>query len=238
MKNHVLLLLALSALVFIGCKNEPTADAAANTNTELAEATTPTPGQMEAISTLAKNDALTLSINTAASFIEWTGSSANGSSHHGTIKLLNGGLNIIRGNLKRSSFELDMNSIAVSDLEGEKKADLEGHLKNNDFFDVGKFPVGTFEIRGINFPVDQNADYSYDIKGRLTLKGITKEVKFPITIGVKDGNVTVTSPEFSINRTEWDIKYKSGILGTIKDEIINDEVKLKINIVAPLPNAQ
>jgi polyisoprenoid-binding protein YceI len=237
MKKHIFSLLALSALVFIGCKNEPTADAATSTNSELVEATTPTPGQMEEISTLAKSDALTLSVNTAASFIEWTGSSANGS-HHGTIKLLNGGLNIIRGNLKRSSFELDMNSIAVSDLEGEKKADLEGHLKNNDFFDVGKFPVGTFEIRGINLPVDQNADYSYDIKGRLTLKGIAKEVEFPITIGVKDGNVTVTSPEFSINRTEWDVKYKSGILGTIKDEIINDDVKLKINLVAPLPNVQ
>ena len=65
-------------------------------------------------------------------------------------------------------------------LEGEKKTDLEGHLKNQDFFEVEKFPTGHFEIVKVEEMAIENA--THKITGNLTLKGITKSVEFPIKI--------------------------------------------------------
>ena len=49
--------------------------------------------------------------------------------------------------VESGSFVIDMNSISGTDLEaGKGKADLEGHLKNEDFFDVTKFPTAKFVI--------------------------------------------------------------------------------------------
>ena len=43
--------------------------------------------------------------------------------------------------------------------------------------------------------------------------------------------VKITTPEFTINRTEWGVNYNSGILGTVKDKLIADDVKLSITLV-------
>jgi hypothetical protein len=45
----------------------------------------------------------------------------------------------------------------------------------------------------------------------------------------------VEAPEFAINRVEWDIKYKSGFIGTVKEKIIDDFVKLKFRLEAEAP---
>jgi polyisoprenoid-binding protein YceI len=230
------LLLSLSLLLFAACKNDPPAEVEAGSDTKKALEAITTPNEdMKPISSLAEaSDVMELSPNTAASFIEWTGSSATGSSHSGTIRLLNGSFHIIRGNLKRGVFEIDMNSIAVNDLQGADKSDLENHLKDADFFDVAKHPTGQFEIAGFTLPEEGNTGITHNLKGKLTLKGITKVVMVPVKLAVEGNNINVTSPEFTINRTDWGIKYNSGMIGTVKDKIISDEIKLKINVVVPV----
>ena len=42
---------------------------------------------------------------------------------------------------------LDMSTINCTDLEGEWKQKLEGHLKSDDFFSVEKYPFASFEIK-------------------------------------------------------------------------------------------
>ncbi len=233
MKKQVLLF-SLSLLLFAACKNDPPAEAGNDAEKTLEAITTPKE-DMKPISSLAEaSDVMELSPNTAASFIEWTGSNATGSAHSGTIKLLNGSFHIIRGNLKRGVFDIDMHSIVVTDLEGADKSDLENHLKDADFFDVAKYPTGQFEIAGLNLPEDGTKAITHNLKGKLTLKGVTKEVMVPVHLAVEGDNIKVTSPEFTINRTDWGIKYNSGMIGTVKDKIINDEIKLKINVVVPV----
>ena len=75
-------------------------------------------------------------------------------------------------------------------------------------------------------------DATHEIEGNLTLKGITKGVKIPAHISITEGKVSAVTPAFTINRTEWGINYKSGVIGTAADKIINDEVGLVINLVA------
>ena len=45
------------------------------------------------------------------------------------------------GNITGGEFVIDMNSIACTDLEGDSKGQLEGHLKSDDFFGVENHPT-------------------------------------------------------------------------------------------------
>src|SRR5690606_10077356 len=94
-------------------------------------------------------------VNTGASQIEWEGSKPTGT-HTGFIKLAEGKLSLDQSNtIESGEFVLDLTSITVTDLEGDYKASLEGHLKGTaekgvtDFFDITNFPNGSFAVTGV-----------------------------------------------------------------------------------------
>jgi len=71
-------------------------------------------------------------INVEKSSIKWVGKKVTGQ-HDGTINFGSGTLVFEGKKLKGGSFEVNMTSIAVSDLEaGKGKEKLEGHLKSGD----------------------------------------------------------------------------------------------------------
>ncbi len=221
MKKQAIFLLSLAAIFWVSCQSEPA-------KTAPASAAPPTETAMNVADGL-------YAVNTANSVIEWVGTKANGSQHSGTIKLQNGELNLFQGNITGGKMVLDMNSIAVTDLEGGEKADLESHLKNADFFEVDKFPTGGFEF-GSTLPLTEDATGAKHVAaGSLTLKGISKAIRIPFNMRSEGGKVIVETPEFSINRVEWDIKYKSGFIGTVKEKMIDDFVKLKFKLEAEAP---
>ena len=224
MKNPINFLLALLFLgLFTACGNAPAG--------EQVKAEDP----VEAPEAPASTEALAYTVNTNSSFIEWTGAKLTGDSHSGRISMSKGELSVQDGNIVGGSFELDMNSISNTDQEpGKGKEKLEGHLKSGDFFEVEKFPTGSFEIVS-STPVEGNPEVSHNITGNLTLKGITKSVSIPVKVALNDGNLGAKTPSFTIDRTEWDVKFNSGLLGTAKDKIINDQVGLVISLIA---NAQ
>jgi polyisoprenoid-binding protein YceI len=125
-----------------------------------------------------------------------------------------------------------MNSIANSDLTAENgKEKLEGHLKTGDFFETEKYPTGKFEITSVS-AASGVEDATHLIEGNLTMKGVTKSVKLPAHVAITDSKITAVTPAFTINRTEWGITFKSGIIGTVKDKSINDEIGLVISLAA------
>ena len=75
----------------------------------------------------------------------WKGYKVTGS-HVGIITIKSGHLNFDKDILTGGSFEIDMSTITVTDLEGEYKGKLEGHLKSDDFFGVEKFPTATLQL--------------------------------------------------------------------------------------------
>lgn len=177
-------------------------------------------------------EAAAYAVDLTNSLIEWEGTKPTGDSHSGTIKLSKGELSVKDGNLVGGSFVLDMNSIENTDQEaGKGKEKLEGHLKSGDFFEVEKFPQGTFEIASVE-AVEGKEDVSHTITGNLTMKDITKSVTIPVKVEMADGKIMATTPSFTIDRTEWDIKFNSGLIGTLKDKIIDDQIGLTINLVA------
>lgn len=184
----------------------------------------------------AASDALIYTVDTEASTINWVGSKPTGE-HTGTVQLANGELWVKGEELIGGAFKLDMNSIADQDLQGEDKAKLEGHLKTGDFFEVEKYPEATFEITNVA-PATDTPDATHTITGNLTMKGVTKSVNLPAKVELTEEGLMASTPKFTINRTEWGVNFKSGVLGVPKDKAIHDEIGLQIVLNAAPQTAE
>lgn len=187
--------------------------------------------------TVAKTEGTKYAVNAAVSKVMWTGAKPTGS-HSGTIDVMAGEISATGGMVTGGSFTLDMTSINVTDLEGDKKAGLEGHLKGssdknkNDFFNVSDFPTAKFEITKVTKKEGDPTGNAL-VYGNLTMKGQTKQVAFTAMTDIKDGMVRVSTPEFKINRTDWGIQYGSpSFFEGLKEKAINDDITLKVSLVA------
>lgn len=219
MKNLIRFFLPIFVLALVtACNNSPKGE-----KVETAPAKKATPK--------AAKSASIYNVDTAKSSINWTGSKPTGT-HQGTLKISKGVMAVQAGHIASGSFGLDMNSIAVTDLKaGEGKEDLEGHLKTGDFFETEKFPAGSFTITKVT-TVSGDTNKTHDIEGNLNLKGISKSITIPANIAINGNVMTAVTPAFKINRTEWGINFHSGIIGTAKDKLINDEISLVLNLIA------
>ena len=108
--------------------------------------------------------------------------------------------------------------------------DRDNHLKSADFFDVENHKELTFE--GTSFT--KLDDDNYQLKGDLTIKGVTKEINLDVEFGgiAKDpwGNEKAGfSISGKINRKDWGLNWNAaleagGVMGS--DEVrINGEVQ-------------
>ncbi len=174
-----------------------------------------------------------LVVDTTLSAVRWTGFKPGGS-HHGTLGIDNGDLYVEDNVLKSGTFTLDMNKIICEDLsDANMNAQLVGHLKSVDFFDVEKYPRGEFSITKVE-ELSEGADtLNIRISGNLSLKEIQKNITFDAIVR-KEGELYVaTTHPFSINRTEWGINYGSkNIFKDLKDSFIDDQIEIRLRIVA------
>lgn len=176
-------------------------------------------------------------VNAGASKVLWEGYKPTGT-HNGTVNISEGQVDVKDGKVVAGKLVLDMNSITVLDLEGDDKAYLESHLKGledkkaDDFFNVNKYPTGTFEItKVVDLPND--ADGNQQVYGNLTLKDQTQQVGFKAKVTMDGNSLTVLTPKFNIDRTKWNIKYGSkSIFDNLGDKFINDEIGLTITLAA------
>lgn len=161
-------------------------------------------------------------INVAKSSVEWLAKKVTGQ-HNGTVNFKSGAIVFKGKNLAGGSFVVDMTSMTATDLTGEYKDKLDGHLKADDFFGTAKFPTSTLTFKKIA----NKGNGIYGVTADLTIKGITKSISFDLT--VKANSATTT---FMVNRTKYDIKYGSkSFFESIGDKAINDEFELKIALV-------
>ena len=80
-------------------------------------------------------------IDTEKSRIEWMGRNLL-STHHGTLNLLEGQIELRSGHPTRGEFTVDMKSIENTDItDPEMRKVLIHHLKSDDFFHVERFPT-------------------------------------------------------------------------------------------------
>jgi polyisoprenoid-binding protein YceI len=166
-----------------------------------------------------------LTVKTKSSTIKWTGGKVGGS-HNGTIQLKEGSLQLENGVLVGGNFTIDMSTITNEDLSGEYKGKLEGHLKSDDFFGVDTYPTANFELTQ---SIPQGPG-KYKVTGNLTIKGITKEIKFPATVQEENGEYIATA-DITVDRSEYNVRYGSGsFFDDLGDKVIYDEFELAVKL--------
>ncbi len=185
--------------------------------------------QAEGANTMASSSYM---VNAAASTINWEGSKLVGGGHVGTINILDGQLIVADNKIVGGKFAIDMASLNNSDLEGDMKGKLEGHLKSDDFFSVESYPTASFVITSLE-AVEGKPDITHHITGNLTMRDSTRSITIPAMVAMDGNTIKATSTNFVIDRTEWGVRYGSGtVAGIAQDNIINDNVGLKISLVA------
>ena len=160
-------------------------------------------------------------VKVSESTVTWKGYKVTGS-HEGTISLKSGHLEMDGNKLTGGEFVVDMTSLSNSDLDGDSKGKLEGHLKSDDFFGVATYPTAKLVFTSVK-PLNKN---SYTVTGDLTIKETTK----PITcvVSVYENKATAT---MKVDRAEYDVRYGSGsFFDNLGDKTIYDEFDLVVDL--------
>lgn len=170
-------------------------------------------------------------INLEKSTIKWRGTMLfSFGEHYGTINFKSGYILKSDDKLSGGSFVVDMNTIVNTD--GDYSPNLVEHLKNEDFFDVPKYPETTL----VFLQTELNNVGKYKIIADLTIKGIKKsivlyDVEFiDNSSKLFDESASKMSVKFKIDRTEWNINYASKGISTVKDYAISDAIELEVEV--------
>lgn len=189
---------------------------------------------------VAENTGDTFTVNTDSSTVNWKAYHKGGLNPRFGITKTTGTLSVENGNLTSGSLVSDINTLTTSPdavdptmNDGKTSADLDGHLKSVDFFDVAKYPNVKFDITKVEDLAagteSKVEGANKTISGNLTIKDKTVNVTFPAKVEVTGNTVNLTS-KFTINRQDWGLAY--GTEGDPKDWMISQEVDLELNIVA------
>ncbi|MFD2245810.1 YceI family protein [Pontibacter ruber] len=172
-------------------------------------------------------------VEVAKSDVKWHAKKVTGE-HMGNIALKSGQMTIDKNKVTGGTFVIDMNSITCTDIkDAEYNGKLIGHLKSDDFFSVEKHPTATFQITSVT-PIAKAAagKPNYNVKGNLTIKGITNPIEFPATIAVK-GGVATAKADVTVNRAKYDVRYGSNsFFDGLGDKAIYDDFTISLNVSA------
>lgn len=159
-------------------------------------------------------------VKASESSIVWTGKKILGS-HTGTIALKEGYLEMDGDQLTGGMFVVDMTTINVTDLEGDSKGQLEGHLRSDDFFGISNHPTATLVIKEAS-----KSGSTYDVSGEITIKGTTEPISFELEMGE-----TAAITTLKIDRTKFGIRYGSGsFFDGLGDKTISDKFTLDVSL--------
>ena len=160
-------------------------------------------------------------VNTETSTVTWKAYKVTGS-HTGTISLKAGMLEFDGDKLAGGEFTVDMTTINTTDLTGDYKAKLDGHLHSDDFFSTASNPTSSLVFT----KVKASGKNSYEVTGNLTIKGITKPVTFDVSIYGSKATATL-----KVDRAAYDVKYGSGsFFDNLGDKTIYDEFDLVVDL--------
>lgn len=160
-------------------------------------------------------------VNTTKSAAVWTGKKFGGA-HTGTIQLQEGNLDFKEDKISGGSFKMNMDSLVVTDLDGEMKEKLEGHLKSDDFFSTTSFPTADLKITSI----EKEKENVYNATASLTIKEITNPINFQLLEAGDKLTATLT-----IDRSKYNVKYGSkSFFKGLGDNFIYDNFEVKVTL--------
>ena len=173
-----------------------------------------------AVSTLTASAQTTKKVDVSKSKVLWLAKKVGGQ-HSGDIALKDGALVLKGKKIIGGNFTVDMTTINTTDLTGEYKGKLDGHLKADDFFGVEANPTATLVFKTIGL----KSKNTYTVTADLTIKGKTAPITFDLV-----ANNGVANTKLMVDRTKYDIKYGSKNFGALADKAIDDEFELNVSL--------
>lgn len=161
-----------------------------------------------------------MGIDIKKSVINWKGSMLfSFGQHNGTVNFKEGQVQMEKGIITGGKFTVDMSTIV--DENGSNNSGLVKHLKDEDFFEVEKYPESNLEFKSFKY-VNGNRIIEAD----LTIKGITKLITL-YNVDY-DPNESKLTTKFKIDRTDFGINYSSKGFAEVKDRAISDAIELEV----------
>lgn len=109
--------------------------------------------------------------------------------------------------------------VASINTENDRR---DGHLRSDDFFNADKFPTISFKGNLVK------SGNKYQLKGKLTIRDVTKDVAFDVSYGgtVNTGKMTKAGFKLNgtLNRQEYGLKWKNKLESG--EYVAGDEVAL------------
>lgn len=151
-----------------------------------------------------------------------------------TVALKSGSATIAGGNITSGSFVFDMTTISVGSTgKNAGEAMLEKHLKSKDFFSVEEFGTAEFKVKEATPATDVATSFTHTLKGDFTVKGVTKELSFPVKVFTAADGSTHVVADFLLDRTNWDIRYGSNkFFDNLANNVIDDNFRVYFDLVA------
>ena len=169
-------------------------------------------------------------INKVKPKVTWAASKLTGDGHNGTLHVESGKFKLENGQVAAGKVIFDMERIEVTDLTGEDKVSLEGHLRSGDFFNVESHPKATLAINGVNEGNGKNM-----LNATLTLNGKAVDYTIPVEMVEAEvpGGMTglAIQGKFAMDRTKHDITYHSQTFDDKLDWFIKDEVTVGFSVI-------
>jgi polyisoprenoid-binding protein YceI len=148
----------------------------------------------------------------------------------GHFREFSGKIVVDRENLANSSVSFSIKTASI-DTASDRR---DRHLRSAEFFDVEKFPEITF----VSTAITRSAGDTYDVRGRFTMHGVTKEIALPVEIlgftsHERFGERAGFSSALTLDRTEYGITYNMPL--DADTLVLGEEVRIEINIEAAKP---
>jgi polyisoprenoid-binding protein YceI len=165
--------------------------------------------------------------------INWTAKKITGKGHSGIIPASNGKFKVEAGIITKGLVTFNMNGFEATDIDGDLKEDFDSHLKNEDFFDVDKFPEATLTFNSSSI----NKEGTKTLSCTLDMHGIAVDYDIPFKLKeqkLPEGGIGYNiSGEFSMDRTKHELIYGSGsVFDNLGDKAIQDKVLISFAFLA------
>lgn len=204
MKNVLLPCLALLALASCGTSETTPGTTATSTDTA----------------------AVSYTLDTASSHVNWEGTMLGVKSHTGTLAFNAGSLQLAGNQLVGGNFVVDMTSYAMTDTsyapDGAAqgtRANLMAHLMSPDFFAVETNPTASFKFISVNGTTGT---------GELTVRGKTSTESVTNIVISKNGTTVTATGDLAFDRQKYGVSWTA----PHKDMVLSNTIKLNITIQA------
>jgi len=147
------------------------------------------------------------------------------STFRGSFAGFEGNITVGEDGIEAIEGSIDVSSVNVPEEQ------LIGHLLSPDFFDAENHPKGTF----VSTSVDKVDGETYEVRGNLTLRGVTNEVTLTVEVegagvGMTGASVLSLKANGEVNRNDYGISWGASLDSGAA--VVAEKVRLVLTVEA------